>query len=390
MYTIHLGQSGFPRSDATMQRILLTFKALKLRGIDPIIINKSSLNKTDNLKHVARYDGIVYINTSPNTSRPDSFISRTINKVAGFIAEFIFLYKKRKSISSAIIYNQSRFGEVLYYSLLSRLFNFKLVVQYVEYRSSFVFKENMLSKFYYYLFDNFFFYYCDGIIVISEYLKNYSLSKRKYLPFIKIPAITNFDDFNVAPNKDYKNYLLYCGTIGHMPLITFILELFEKLKDNHVYDGNLMLVIGGHDDGIFNDLDAKLKSHKFGQNIIFKKNVAHKNIPELYVGADLLLIPMRRTLQDSARFPHKISEYTASKVAILSTNTGEVGYYFKNGDTAILAEEYDVDEYYAAVSKFLDSKEELKRIGENGYQIGMQNFNYLAYSDKLGNFLEKL
>ena len=69
---------------------------------------------------------------------------------------------------------------------------------------------------------------------------------------------------------------------------------------------------------------------------------------------------------------------------------GDVGHYFKNGDSAILAEEYSVDSYYDTVSQYLSSKNDLKRIGENGYQIGMKNFNYLAYSKQLEGFLSDL
>lgn len=389
MYTVHLGLSGFPRSDATMQRIRLTFKALKLKGIKTLILNKFSLTKVENPKRIGTYDGLIYVNLPGSLSRPDSFLKRSLNKLSGYISEIVFLFKRRKSIGTAIYYGQS-FWELLYYSFLTRIFNIKMVVQYVEYRSSFNFKVEFYAKWDFYLFDNYSFFYCDGLIVISEFLKDRALAKRPSIPIIKIPAITDFSDFDVAPNNEHKNYLLYCGTIGHLPLISFILDLFEKIKDNNIYDGDLMLVIGGDDAGIFKDLDTQLKNNKYSQNIIFKKNVAHKNIPALYVGADLLLIPMRRTLQDSARFPHKVSEYTASRVAMLSTNTGEVGYYFKNGESAILAEEYDVGDYYNVVSQFLRSMDELKRIGENGYRVGMKNFNYLAYSDRLENFLTKL
>lgn len=389
MYTIHLGYSGFPQGNAAIQRIRLTFKSLRAAGSNPLIINKASINKTGTLKHVGKYDGIVYVNTSANTLRPDSFIDRNMNKLSGFFSEFILLYKRRKQISAAIFYGAS-FWELLYYSLLSKLFGFKLAIQYVEYRSSIPSRTELLVRLNDYLFDNYCFFYCDGMIAISEFLKNRSLSKNKKLPLIKVPAITDFDDFAVAPNKENGNYLMYCGGIEYLPVIDFITDLFERLKTDNIYQGNLMLIIGGIKSDHLNILEDRLKNHKFYPNIIIKKNVPHKNIPALYVGADLLLIPLRKTLQDIARFPHKISEYTASKIAILSTDTGEVGYYFKSGTSAILANEYSVDSYYEAVSGYLRSSEKMKEIGENGYEIGMKNFNYKAYSQQLENFLSNI
>jgi len=390
MYTIHLGVSGFPQlNNATIQRMRLTFKSLNNTSLTPLIINKASLAKTGSKQHAGRYNGILYVNTASDPSRPDSFIKRNLNKLSGIIFEFCFLYKKRKSINSAIFYSAS-FWELLYYSLLSRLFSFKLTIQYVEYRSSIPSRKKLLLRLNDYLFDNYCFFYIDGIIVISEFLKERSLAKNKKLPFIKVSAVTDFNDFLIEPTKDHTDYLMYCGTIDYLPVIDLVMDLFERLKDNKVYTGNLMLVIGGNNAANFDTLDNRIKTSKFSSNIILKRNVAHKTIPALYLGADLLLIPLRKTLQDIARFPQKISEYTASKKAILSTNVGDVGHYFKSGDSAILADEYSVDSYYDTVSKYLRSKEEMLRIGENGYQVGMKNFNYLAYSVPLESFLLKL
>lgn len=390
MYTIHLGISGFPQlNNATIQRMRLTFKALSNTSLTPMVINKASLVKTDVKQHVSRYNGIICVNTASDPSRPDAFIKRNLNKLSGVIFEFFFLYKKRKSIGSAIFYSAS-FWELLYYSLLSRLFNFKLVIQYVEYRSSIPSRKKILLRLNDYLFDNFCFFYIDGIIVISEFLKERSMLKNRKLPLIKISAVTDFNDFLIEPTLEHKDYLMYCGTIDYLPVIDLVTDLFERLKGNAIYKGNLLLVIGGSNPTNFHIIEEKIKNSKYSSSIILKKNVAHKNIPAMYLGADLLLIPLRKTLQDIARFPQKISEYTASRKPILSTNIGDIGYYFKNGDSAILADEYSVSSYYDAVSKYIISKDVIRKIGENGYNVGMNHFNYFAYSKPLENFLLNL
>ena len=48
MFVIHLGVSGFPRGNAQIQRIRLTFKSLKLSGCNPLIINKHALHQNNN------------------------------------------------------------------------------------------------------------------------------------------------------------------------------------------------------------------------------------------------------------------------------------------------------------------------------------------------------
>ena len=54
------------------------------------------------------------------------------------------------------------------------------------------------------------------------------------------------------------------------------------------------------------------------------------------------MIPLKNTIEDIARFPNKISEYTAAHGLIVTTNFGEVPYYFKDGDNAIVANECSV------------------------------------------------
>jgi hypothetical protein len=96
------------------------------------------------------------------------------------------------------------------------------------------------------------------------------------------------------------------------------------------------------------------------------------------------------SLQDKARFPHKIGEYTAAKKPILSTNLGELKMYFKDGFSALLADEYSEDAYYNKIADLLLKEKELNQIGMEGYGIGLKNFDYLAQGKILKKFIDQL
>ena len=387
MYIIHIGISGFPQGNAEIQRIRFTFKSLLLAGFNAVIINKASLHQSGSSKHVSKFDGIVFVNTSIKARRPNSFILRSLNKLSGFIFEFNFLFKKRNQIRAAIFYSPS-FWELMYYSFLSQILNFKLVIQYVEFRSSIPSRKQLFTRLNDFLFDNYCFFLCDGIFVISEFLKTQVLKKKPALPFLKLPAITDFDTFNISPASAYSKYLMYCGTNQYLDVVIFIIDIFERLRENEIYNGNLLLIVSGQNNANVKIIENRIAKSKYALSFIVKKNVP--DIAELYVGASLLFIPLRKTTQDIARFPHKISEYTASKVAFVSTNVGDVSYYFKNGVSAVLADEYSVDSYYDAIVEYLASQTKVQEIGEKGYEIGMNNFNYKAYSEKLRIFFTNL
>jgi len=387
MFVIHLGSSGFPQGNAQIQRIRLTFKGLKLAGCNPLILNKHSIRKIGNTKRISRYQGIPFILLSALTSRPDNFISRNLNKFSGFLAELIFLIKKRKNIHTAIFYDSS-FSQLLYYRVLSRLLGFKLIIHYVEFRSSIRRGRNLFTHLNDLAFDNYCYFLCDGIIVISEFLKKHTISKNKLLPIIKIPAICDFDEFDTEHKVKAENYIMYCGTIIYIEVIEFVLDLFIRLKESEMYGGRLLFVIGGDvKDVDFIKLESRINNSHYKDSILLQKNIPYQELILLYKKSELLIVPLRNTKQDIAGFHHKIGEYTASRRPIISTNIGELQYYFKTGFSAILAEEYSIESYMKKLSEILHSKETLAQIGEEGFKVGQKKLNYKNYAHELNQFI---
>lgn len=387
-YIIHLGFSGFPKGNASVQRTRLTFKGLKEQGHNCFIINKISHHEKQ-VKFKSKWsrsEGIAYINTALLDYRPDSILTRNLNKVSGYVGEFILLFKYRKKIQTAILYS-NYFAELPYYRLLSKMFNFKIVYQYVEFFSKIPGRDSFFTKINDKLIDNYFFKFCHGVICISDYLMEHLRSKDKGIPAIKLPANCDYNALERVKSVQIDPYIMYCGTIYYEEVIVFILDIFENLKENNSYKGNLLLILSGNHDTKWVQLSSRLNSHPYFESIILRKNQPINDILPYYLAADVLLIPLRNTIQDVARFPHKIGEYTASKRPIISTNVGEVKKYFIDGISAILTETYAVEEYAQKLSEALTQKEWLSVVGKKGYEIGIQNFDYRAQSKKLSDFI---
>jgi len=389
MFIFHLGNSGFPSgTNAVMQRIGLTFKGLKLAGCNPLVISKHSLYEAENRKRINRYQGIPYIYTSILTTRPDNFIIRNLNKISGYFGELFLLIKKRKSIQAAIFYGPS-FIELVYYRILSKILRFKLIIQYVELISE-IQPNHIVHGLNGKAFDNYCFVFCDGIIVISEFLRNRSLSKNKSLPIIKIPAICDFEEFQQITGKKYQaNYLMYCGSIGYYSVIEFIIDLYCRLRELGFYQGRLLLAIGIGDknETSYLELINKIEGCGYGDSIVLEKNVPHVRLIEIYLSAELLIVPLRNVIQDIAGFHHKVGEYSAAEKPIISTNRGEVQYYFRDGISAILADEYTIESYLQKLSEVLPFKEQLKKIAEEGHKVGKEKLNYMNYGFELKQFI---
>lgn len=389
MYTIHLGFSGFPKGLASVQRIRLTFKGLKAAGATPLIINKISHHQYPANNKMERFDGILYVNTPYLNSKPGSFIKRNLNKLSGYFGELKLLYKKRKKIETAILYS-TYFLEYPYYFFLSRIFGFKLLIQYVEMFSVIPGRSSFFTKINDRLIDRYICFFCDGVIAISDYLYRHINTLDSVKPVIKIPANSDFDEMNAISAAPKEAYLMYCGTIIYEKVIEFIISLFIQLKENKKYEGNLLLIVSGEHEENWKLLYSVIKKSRFQKNITIKSNISHTELFSYYKGADVLIIPLRDTMQDIARFPHKIGEYTAAKRPLLSTNLGELEIYFKDGVSAILADTYSIDAYYNKLSVLLSSKQALDQIGLNGHAIGLSNFDYKAQGRMLKKFIDNI
>ena len=106
-----------------------------------------------------------------------------------------------------------------------------------------------------------------------------------------------------------------------------------------------------------------------------------------YKNAVALLIPLRPTLQDKARFPHKIGEYLASGNPVISTNYGEVKYYFKDMENMLIADSYDINLFADKMQFVINNPIEGQRIGMNGKNMVLRIFDYRIQAPIINNFL---
>ena len=188
--------------------------------------------------------------------------------------------------------------------------------------------------------------------------------------------------------KPDRDFFLFCGALAYQETVDYVLQAYDLLpKDNPV---DLHLILGGGSDKEYQDLLSRIKKLKKSAQVKVFHNVRHSEIPKHYKPAKGLLIPMRPTLQDAARFPHKIGEYVASGNPVISNNFGEVACYFKDGETALVAENYTIEEFASKMEFVLDNPEVAKTIGERGKALGLKAFNHLTYGPKILSFLKSL
>lgn len=378
---LSVGYPSFPSGTAQVQRQLLLAKAILLQGFDVTVLCRYGVhNQNDGIPAKGTFEGINFIYCSGTSLRPDGYIRRSCLKVLGLFNEIKYIRKfsKSKQLSGVLISTNS-FHNILFYFIIGKIFRTILTVDNVEYWTS-IKSFKCLTRIEKYLYDKFYYLFTDNIICISDFLIG-KVGKSKRGDILKIPAITDFDKFNdsiESPRLVKEKYFLYCGSNVYFEVIDFIIYSFDKLEFKDI---SLILVTKGN-----SKLRDRIYRSRNKDLIRIFTNLPYKDLVNLYKNSEALIIPMRDTDQDKARFPHKISEYCASCRPIITSNIGEIKNYFNN-DNAFLCPIFDESEYANAMQKVILEPELANRIAKNSYNTGVVKFNYKSYSEPLINLL---
>jgi glycosyltransferase involved in cell wall biosynthesis len=387
---LYLGFSGFPYGFAEFQKILLISKALVNEGASVTVIGSHSIhNRTQRpgLKKIGHFQGIKYIYSSGTPYRNPNFFKRNIVKPFERILESILIFKlhRKNKIDAAIVSTQI-FSYLLCYKILSRLLGFKILFNYVEYRSQITDREDIKYRLNSYLLDGYAVKLSDGVLVISEFLINIIKNLDPHKPYLKIPMMVDTDRYNWIVKSLNEKYFLFCGVTTYKEIIFFTIMSFELIENS---DTLLYLVVNGSINQLAEIEKRIAVSGKPGM-IKLISNISDRELSVLYKNATALLIPLRPTIQDEARFPHKFGEYLVSGNPVITTNYGEVRYYFKDMVNALVAEIYEEKAFAEKMNYVISNPSECAVIAENGKNTALEYADYKTYGVKIINFINEL
>lgn len=383
-----LGYGEFPCGFAEVEKIILISKSLLITGNNVNVICRNGYNSKEvypDLEVKGTFQEIPYIYASGSCFRSKNFLKRRINHSKGRIKEIYLLwkYKKDNELDFAIL-STKNFYSIVFYSLLSKLFNFKTILNYVEFYSAmekgkFQISQKINDK----LFDRFAPSLTDAVFPISEFLINQTKRGAPSKSYLKIPGLTDFGKYEGIPTIYNENYFLFCGHVGYKEIILFIIDSYSLLKNNSI---SLYLVINGNQSDI-NEVKEYAILKNPDNNIKIYSRLTQNELFTFYKNAIALLIPLRPTFQDIARFPHKTGEYLASGNPVISTNYGEIKHYFTDGINMLLAESYKKDLFAEKMQFIISNPEKAKNIGAEGKSMAIKLFDYRYKAKEIDNFL---
>jgi glycosyltransferase involved in cell wall biosynthesis len=384
MKILFLGTADFPHGMAEVEKQTLIARSLSEQGCDVLFLCKKSFNFNTVLPSRGKYKGIEYFYTSLSSKRLKNKYLNSLSWVFGSILEKIFLLVADYNY---VIVNSRSYSEISLYSKIIHLRRKKIFLTYTEdLRSMHPFagseKLAQIAKFELNTWK-----IIDGAFPISEELIRQIRNHFPLLPLLKIPVLVDLNDAVVINENEIisNDYFMFCGSADYFETIEHIINSFEIAGT----DKSLLLVINGPQSSIKRVIERTRISNS-NDKILIKSNLTKESLWGYYKNAFSLLIPLNFNQRDKARFPHKIGEYCASRSAIITSNWGEVPYYFHNKENCLLLNTENKEEFGELMKYICDNHKLRRKISDAAYKTASTEFDYKIYGVKILDFIKKV
>lgn len=236
----------------------------------------------------------------------------------------------------------------------------------------------------------------DGLFVINHVLEEYF---RKYAganqPIEIINMIVDPSRFKQSAQKRILNYsyITYCGTLNDKKDgVDILLKAYIQVLSRGEIPGSLKLVlIGEYEENSFREsLMQLIENSGYSDNIVFTGKVSRDDMPGYLCHAEALLLARPNSKQAEGGFPTKLGEYLATGKPVILTNTGEVGYFLKDGINAFIAEPGSIESFASKIGLVFSNYEMALEVGRKGELLVQKEFNYFHEALKLEKFIEEL
>lgn len=228
----------------------------------------------------------------------------------------------------------------------------------------------------------------DGLFVISCSLRDYYIAEG--VKKGNVCVINMFVDTNRFTNiikSNSEKYIAYCGYVSiRKDGVDVLIKAFSKVHTLHPDYKLFIIGRGGFPEPLsfFEDL---AEEYGVKDSVVFTGEVRAEEMPQLLVNADILALARPDSLQARNGFPTKLGEYLATGNPIVVTRVGEIPHFIIDGESGVLAEESNVDDFADKLSWVIEHPELAQNIGNNGRGLVESEFSYLEQSKKALSFI---
>lgn len=299
------------------------------------------------------------------------------NKILSYIKSFYDIKSIRKSLAGK---NVLLLGAEAYLTILSKNKSIKLYHERTEHPEVVPWPIFLSRKSYYMACRD-----IAGLFVISTALKRHFCDKGCNEEKVHIINMTvdssRFSSLSKTNEKD--KYIAYCGTASNnKDGVDELIKSFAIVKRSH--PEFKLLIIGkalSKKDSSGNlQLIAALGLQ---DSVQITGIIPASKIPQLLKDAEILALDRPYSLQTQCGFPTKLGEYLLTGNPVVLTRVGDIPLFLKDGESALIAEERNAQDFALKLIWAIENPEEAKKIGKVGALVARQHFDSMIEAEKI-------
>lgn len=127
------------------------------------------------------------------------------------------------------------------------------------------------------------------------------------------------------------------------------------------------------------------------RNISFVPRIPPSEVPYYYALCDVLVLPRPYNKATEFAAPTKFAEYAAASKPILTTRVGDAATLVDKYNCGVAVKDSSIENLTKGITYLKsESKEQLKRLGENSKEMAVKELNWDAIADRILQALESL
>jgi glycosyltransferase involved in cell wall biosynthesis len=164
---------------------------------------------------------------------------------------------------------------------------------------------------------------------------------------------------------------LYAGTFGLAQGLSTVLEAAAMMQGAGNHRVRFVLAGDGAESDLLHAKAAELKLN----NVTFLRSIAKARMPELLNSADCVLIPLRDLEIFRGALPTKLFEAMACAKPVVMGIAGEAEVVVKAAEAGLCISPEKPEAIRDAILTLMTDREEARRLGANGREYVMRNFD---------------
>jgi glycosyltransferase involved in cell wall biosynthesis len=244
---------------------------------------------------------------------------------------------------------------------------------------------NQLSNLSRYIYNNSTFILVSSIGFLEKIKEVSPNAELSYLPYYAEDYYLT--EYKNESNKCNKLKLVFAGNIGRAQGLDNLLIALSRLND--IEDRISITFIG--DGNNKQNLMKLVKELKLERSVYFMDPVSSNKIPEILKEYDVGIISLSDNPINLLTIPSKTQSLMAMKIPILLVGAGAIKKIISDADCGLAASQNRIDEIMEKLYEFISiPKSELIKMGNNGYNYYVDNFEKSKFYVKLFNILSSL